>query len=342
MQVQSEIQRKLSGRMAWASRAFLWFATAGIIGALAALAYTHHWFTPTIDLYFYAPTATGLNRGMAVKLVGFRVGSLADVSLVGELRVKGRVVMDRHYRDSVGKDARLRLAREGVLGAYVLELVTGQGDTGPVADGTVLAFERELDYGTAVAGLLERAGPMLDDVRTITTRMSDPEGKLQMAIHHLNEAALGLSSMATGLRQLGEDGSALVRGLPDRVDPVIADMRRGLARTETLLGEVQGSLARADSVLKRTDDAFPAMLEDTRRSLQNVRAATESLNRAMGQDVPRILARGEATLDDADELIGGVRRAWPVSGMLPRSAQKVIELDSADGAEHAGAGPAGR
>jgi phospholipid/cholesterol/gamma-HCH transport system substrate-binding protein len=342
VQVKDEIQRKLTGQMAWASRAFLWFAAAGIIGVLAVLGYSQRWFTPTLELYFYAPTAAGLNRGMAVKLVGFRIGTLEEVSLVGELRVKGRVVIDRHYRDSIGKDSRLRLAREGVIGAYVLELITGQGDAGPVEKGSVLVYERELDYSTAVAGLLERAGPLLDDARAITSRMSDPEGKLQMAIHHLNEAAKELASMAVGLRQLAADGSNLARSVPGRVDPVLEDMRRGVARAESLLGDAQGSLARADSVLKRTDDALPAMLEDTRRSLQNVRAATESLNRAMAQDVPRILTRGEATLDDADELIGGVRRAWPVSGMLPRPAQKVIELDSGDGAEHAAARPAGR
>jgi hypothetical protein len=87
-------------------------------------------------------------------------------------------------------------------------------------------------------------------------------------------------------------------------------------------------------MLKQGDEALPALLEDTRKSLQNLRAATESLNRAMAQDVPRLMSRGEATLDDADEVIGGVRRSWPVKGLLTVPSEKVIELDSADGAAH--------
>src|SRR5262245_32002658 len=125
MQLQTEIERKLEGRMSLASRAFLWLAALGILGALAAFAHVQRWFTPTIDLYFYAPTASGLNRGMAVKLVGFKVGSLDELALVGELRVKGKVVMDRHYRDSIGKDSLVRLTKESLLGTYVLELIPG-------------------------------------------------------------------------------------------------------------------------------------------------------------------------------------------------------------------------
>src|SRR5215831_18940795 len=121
MRLQDEIERKLGSRMSLASRAFLWLAALGIAGSILAFAYVQRWFTPTIDLYFYAPTATGLNRGMAVKLVGFKVGSLDELSVVGELRVKGKVVIDRHYRDSLGKDSLIRLTKESLLGTYVLE-----------------------------------------------------------------------------------------------------------------------------------------------------------------------------------------------------------------------------
>lgn len=336
MQLQTEIERKLTGRMAMASRAFLWFATAGIIGVLAALAYTQRWFTPTIDLYFYAPTAAGLSRGMAVKLVGFRVGSLEQVSLVGELRVKGKVVMDRSYRDSVGKDARIRLAKEGLIGAYVLELISGQGDPGPVEHGSTLLYERELDYSAVVTGLVDRIGPVLDEIRNVTARVGDPEGNAQKAIKNFNEAAMALTGMGNGLRQLAADGSNLVRGVPGRIDPLLTDAQRSLLQAESALRDVQRSLARTDAMLQRVDEALPVMIEDTRRSLQSAREASENLNRTIAEDMPRVIKRGEATLDDADEVIGGVRRAWPVKNLLSAPAEKLIELDSADGAEHVG------
>src|SRR4051812_10502609 len=123
MALQTEIERKLEGRMSLASRAFLWLAALGVIGSLAAFAYVQRWFTPTMDLYFYAATADGLNRGMAVKLVGFNIGALQELQLVGELRVKGKIVIDKRHRDAIGKDSLVRLIREGLLGTYALQLV---------------------------------------------------------------------------------------------------------------------------------------------------------------------------------------------------------------------------
>jgi ABC-type transporter Mla subunit MlaD len=74
--IRSEIEQKLAGRMALASRAFMWLAAAGIIGAVFAFAYVQRAFTPTIDLYFQTEHARGLTKGMAVKLIGFNIGSL--------------------------------------------------------------------------------------------------------------------------------------------------------------------------------------------------------------------------------------------------------------------------
>jgi phospholipid/cholesterol/gamma-HCH transport system substrate-binding protein len=340
MSLQTEIERKVGSRMSLASRAFLWLAALGIVGALVAFAYVQRWFTPTIDLYFFADTAAGLNRGMAVKLVGFNVGSLEGLSVVGELRVKGKVAMDRRYRDSIGKDSRIRLTKESLLGSYILVLVPGQGDAGPVTHGNVLTYEREMDYGAVVTGLVDRVGPVLDDVRTVTLRLADPEGNLQKAIAQLNEAAIALTDMGKELRQLAADGSGLIRSVPGRIDPVLDDARRSLARAESALQDVQRTLARTDGAVTRMDEALPGMIEDTRRSIQNARAATENLNRVLTEDVSRLVKRGSSVLDDTDELIGGVRRAWPVSGMLPQPAQKLIELDSSDGADNLTAGHA--
>ena len=44
-----------------------WNGSLRIAGALVTFAHVQRWFVPTMELYFYAPTATGLNRGMAVK-----------------------------------------------------------------------------------------------------------------------------------------------------------------------------------------------------------------------------------------------------------------------------------
>jgi len=50
------------------------------------------------------------------------------------------------------------------------------------------------------------------------------------------------------------------------------------------------------------------------------------------EDAPRVLRRTEDALVDAEEIMGAVRRNWPVKNMLPAAGDRLIELDSADGA----------
>jgi len=321
MKLKTQIERRLAGRMSIASKAFLWIATAGIVGVLFGLAYAQRWFTPTIDLYFFTTTASGMNRGMAVKLVGFNVGLLEQISVVGELRVKGKIVMDRRYRDVVGKDSRIRLAREGLLGTSVLELHPGPGDPGPVEDGNVLQFEREMDYTTLVASLVDRIGPVIDNVRQVTERLADPEAGVQKTLKDLGEVAAAIRVMTDKIGRLAEDGSRLTHTVPAQIDPLLSDARRSVAQVETLL--------------KQLSHEVPPTMEEARKTLQGARAATESLQRVLAEDVPRVLKRGESALDDADEVMSGVRRSWPVRTMLPQPEAKAIELDSADGQEHA-------
>jgi len=332
MPLQTEVERKLSGRMALGSRAFLWLTVVAAAGVLAVLAYTHRWFTPTVALYFYADTASGLSRGMAVKLAGFNVGSLENVSLQGELRIKGRVVMDRHFRESVGKDARIRLFKDGLLGTYALMLIPGTGDPGPVEEGDTLSFEREPDYSTLAIAILERAAPVIEELRTLSATLANPESGLPKTIRSLNEAAAvwrdtgsDVSAFVADARRLAEDARRLTadarqltREFPARLEPAAASLERNLAQIE--------------AIAKELNISTQATLEEMRTSLRSIRGAADAAQRLTAGDASRVLRRAEDVLVDAEEITGAVRRNWPVRNMLPAAGDKLIELDSADGA----------
>ena len=65
--IRSQIEQKLVGKMALSSRAFLWLAAAGIIGAVLAFAYVQRSFTPTIDLYFQTGHGCSTAGGFAAR-----------------------------------------------------------------------------------------------------------------------------------------------------------------------------------------------------------------------------------------------------------------------------------
>ena len=59
-----------------ASRIFLVVAVVSLVLSALLLAHNQGVFTRTIRAYFYATSAEGLNKGMAVKLIGFRASLL--------------------------------------------------------------------------------------------------------------------------------------------------------------------------------------------------------------------------------------------------------------------------
>src|SRR5262249_23630640 len=83
--------------IAVASRIFVGVAGLALAGAIGVLAWQQGLFTRTVDVSFYAGTADGMNKGMAVKLVGFKVGSVDSIAVTPDLRVKVDVKLDEKY-----------------------------------------------------------------------------------------------------------------------------------------------------------------------------------------------------------------------------------------------------
>lgn len=319
--IRSEIERKLAGRMAIASRIFLWVGAAGILAVVFAFAHIQRWFTPTTELYFYTQHASGLSKGMAVKLIGFNIGSLEEISRFGELRVRGRISIASEHTNVISRDSRIRLTKEGVLGGYVLEILPGQGDSGPVQKGDTLDYERETDYSMMVQNLIDRIGPVVDDIRRVSSQLADPDKGLQATLKRLDQVGASFVEAGHAINRFGTEGSRVMKDVPDRIDPVIRDLQRNLAQV--------------DSLVRQLNSDVPPMLGDSRKLLQSLTATSESLHRLLNDDVPRVLRKTESVVDDTDEVVGGVKRSWPVKNMLPQQTrEKPVELDSADGAVH--------
>jgi phospholipid/cholesterol/gamma-HCH transport system substrate-binding protein len=307
----------------------MWITAAGIIGAVLAFAYIQRAFTPTIDLYFQTEHARGLTKNMAVKLIGFNIGSLTEISRSGELRVRGKIVIDREHRNDISKDSRLRLTKEGVLGAYILEVIPGGGDVGPVVSGDTLEYEREVDYSVMVKNLIDRIGPVVDDIHKVSSQLGDPATGVQATLRRLDEVGVSFVQAGRSISKFGVDGSRfaadasrVTNDIPARIEPVLKDMQRNLTQMESLIKQLNADV--------------PPMLGDSRKLLQSLTATSESMQRLLNDDVPRVLRKGESVVQDADEIVGGVKRSWPVKNMLPPgTSEKPVELDSADGAVHA-------
>ncbi len=317
--------------IAVASRIFLVVAVLALAGAIGALAWQQGVFTRTIEVSFFAGTADGMNKGMAVKLVGFKVGSVDDISVTPDLRVKVDVRLDEKYRNMIDGDAVIRLAREGVIGGNVLEVRPGSGDRGPVKDAAVLRYEREPALDAAVAALVDQIAPVIADVKQVTSFLASPEGDFRQAIGNANRAAAALVETRSDLRKL-------IAELGDGAGRTERRVAGVVETTDVLLKETRASVAVLDGSLRKVDAALPGIATKLDQSLENMRAASEAIRGVATGQLPGLVREagalvneGGALVADTGEIVRGARQTWPGRNLVPPRQELRLRLDSGGG-----------
>ena len=118
---------------------FLLTALLGFAALVTLVAYKQGMFVPHTDIYFHAPDATGINKGMAVRLHGVPVGTVREVELV-ERGVRVRLGINNDYIPRLPRSAQARITREGYVGVASIQIITTGADRTPVAEGEELSL----------------------------------------------------------------------------------------------------------------------------------------------------------------------------------------------------------
>ena len=111
---------------------FLLGAIGVLLLVLLMIAVKQNYFHRSTTILFFTPNAQGLSKGMAVKFIGFKVGSVEDVSMQSNATVQVEVSLDNEYVHLIGQDAKARLVKEALVGESVVEIIPGfaAGETG--------------------------------------------------------------------------------------------------------------------------------------------------------------------------------------------------------------------
>ncbi len=304
-------------------RPVFWFVLAALLllaALFAGIAWKQGAFTKTTQLFFFAKTGYGMNKGMAVKFRGFRIGTVEEVSLEPSGSVKVRLVIDSTYTRFVPQDSKAHLTKEGMIGASIIEIEAGETGAQPVANNGVLTFARLRDINDMAEGLVNQVAPILEDVKKITAFANDPEGDLRQTIRNVNKASAALLETRLEISRLLQN----------------SDQRLGTVSGQlgTVLGKAGERLDQVGASLKTLDDKIPGLMIKADKALDNVQAITANI-RTISDDsveqVPGLLRDGKAAAEDTREILGGVKKAWPVRNFVPAPKETLIPLDSHDG-----------
>ena len=285
------------------TRRFLLFALLVTLALIAAIVARQGLFRQTASYSFVANSAQDIIKGQAVRIAGFRVGSVAEVRLRDDGQVDVIMEIDADHMRFVTHDARVELRKDGLVGSPTLEIVPGPDKTRLAAAEARLAFSRA-DGLTALANQVrDEFVPILKDIRIITGVLADPDKGLPGTLAQLRSSSAALNALlANGNRQVEGVGNAASR----------------------VLGKAEEDLTQFGHTLEAANQRLPGMIERTQQVLDHVEKVTAAAEVSM----PPALRHGSAAASDVREIVSGAKQSWPIRNFVDAPAPATLKTDS--------------
>jgi phospholipid/cholesterol/gamma-HCH transport system substrate-binding protein len=219
------------------TRRFLFLALILALTLVVAIVMRQGLFRQTANYSFVADTAQDIAKGQAVRIAGFRVGSVSEVSLKDDGQVAVTLEIDADH----------------MVGSATLEIVPGPDKTRLAAAQARLAFSRA-DGLTALANQVrDEFVPILKDIKLITGALADPEKGLPGTLAKVRESSEALNVLlANGNRQVEGIGGKAIQ----------------------VLGKAEENLGHLGQTLEAANKRLPGMLDRTQQMLDHAEKIT--------------------------------------------------------------------
>jgi phospholipid/cholesterol/gamma-HCH transport system substrate-binding protein len=285
------------------TRRFLILALALALTLVVAIVVRQGLFRQTTSYSFVANTAQDIVKGQAVRIAGFRVGAVSEVSLKDDGQVAVNMEIDADYMRFVTHDAHVELRKEGLVGSATLEIVPGPDKTRLAAAQARLAFSRA-DGLTALANQVrDEFVPILKDIKLITGALADPEKGLPGTLAKVRESSEALNVLlANGNRQVEGIGGKAIQ----------------------VLGKAEEDLGHLGQTLEAANKRLPGMLDRTQQMLDHA----EKITAEAAVSVPPALRDGSAVAADVREIVSGAKQTWPIRTFVDAPAPATLKADS--------------
>jgi len=237
---------------------------------LMAIGRSHNWWHEGLELEFLSRDASGISRGMDVRIAGFKVGRVQSVTLEPDARVRVRLEIRNSYAAMLGPGSQAELGQVGVVGSpYVaVSADPSSGNRPPLRSGSRIPFHSRPDLDDLLVDLAQTRIP-LD--RALRSAVVLGEQRLPRTLNGLEQTLAQARRSTSQLQQEAVLTAAAARNTLTRGDQTLAQASRTLQGGDQLLsGPGRGSLASTLTELRRMATATEAMANRTEALVQRI------------------------------------------------------------------------
>jgi ABC-type transporter Mla subunit MlaD len=342
-----DLTPQLRTRLGRVERAVGWFVMLATVLLLAGFGYyVYHtaqrkgWFLRKLRYHTFLQSGAGLRVGDPVKLMGFDIGQITEITPMPPFSPWGNVYIQFLVREPfdgyIWTDSYVKMASSGLLGGRTLEVVQG-GTTGQ----TNLHASYDIDPKTervkgVWSGSEKKYVPYTPDSKgysfppatespVITDRLDQLANQVDAALPGIfaltNQVSLVLSNVANATAT-ADTLLAQARPMVTNVTLITGLLTNGQgalgnwAIPTNISLQLERTLASANATLNTANTNVATLGSNLNLTLENLANITSNLN-AQVQTNDQILGQISEAIVNADNLVQGLKRHW-----LLRSAFK--------------------
>lgn len=313
---------------------WLAFAIVAAIVLTLTSAWRQGWFTPAAHVYIELDGASGVQIGSQVRLKGFKVGEVDQISLEKNLGVRIRLRVETEKMEMLGANASAKFGRDSPIAGKYIELLPGAREGRRLAAGQTLPVDAGNDLDDVMAtvkvaveklsSVLAKIDPILEDTHKLTGEAVAMRENIRST---LTTTLANIQAMSAEFKQTSQTTRALVSNIDSDRAKVVGDLR-------SVMQQADAATASAGKVLKTLETDLPVALEKTKDLLENARSTSADVKQILHEarnDVPAIVRSGRSAAQDAAEITTSLKNTWPLSGGAKSADSVPLPLDSFEG-----------
>jgi phospholipid/cholesterol/gamma-HCH transport system substrate-binding protein len=289
-------------------RVFVLVALFGSALVFGFVGWRQDFFTPSASYFLLPESSQNLQEGVMVKLRGFRVGKVSDVSLGEDGQVRAKISIYRKYTQHVRADSVARLRSEGVIGDYVIDLSGGLPGSPPAVEGGTLPFEREQSFAEVSESLRAEMKPALVELRKVLNWIDDPSSDVRQTLANLQKASCTLATELPETMASARESALHSHQLFDYALDPQGDFKLALRNLQQATNDLNAHL--------------PGIMDKTATSVARLEKTIVTLQKTVEESapkVPRMIDRGTHAAEGASEVVDVLKGMWPIrSGVNKR------------------------
>lgn len=266
------------------------FILVAILGGLLTVttaAIKQGWFSEKVYFTTYFANADGLHQGTKVQMAGLQAGSVEDVDLESDNKIKVKFYILGKFKDKVREDSKAQLIRPFIIGERILDLSVGSSDKSLKESGAIIVSEESVDLMQVMSGkylgqYMKETGEMLKNLKMVLEAF------------------------------LSQDRTEKMVQIFDQLNPLIRNMNRMSVEVTKL--SVQAT--EGDNMREMMKNVV-ALTYELNQTLPRISEAMKEI----GPEMPKTAKRAVEALDEATVLIKALQKSL----LLRSSVQEVRE-----------------